>query len=158
MHPLTPSMFTVHQVDDNEMPTTDLATMACRAAIELDNTILGRGQRLETVKRLADQMSYLVARIKPTSPTSFTDPTAVVLMKRAVEDFAIGKAHPSTVDELAEIASTIQQSLRELLKEQQPSKDHLQKMRSFCLALSESASSYQHSIDELRQPHSYWSE
>jgi len=79
-------------------------------------------------------------------------------MKRAVEDFAVGKAHPSTVDELAEIASTIQQNLRELLKEQQPDKEHLRKMRSFCLALSESASSYQQSIDELRQPHSYWNE
>ena len=158
MPTLTPNIFTNYQTNDSEVPTTDLASMACRAAIELDNTILGRGQHFETVTRLADQMSYLVSRIKPTSSTSFTDPTAVVLMKRAVEDFAIGKVHPSTVDELAEIASTIQQSLRELLREQQPNKEHLQKMRSFCLALSESASSYQQSIDELRQPHSYWSE
>jgi hypothetical protein len=161
MPTLTPSMFTsqpANNSDSLEVPATDLAHLACRAAIELDNAILGRGQHLETVTQLAHQMSYLVERIKPASHSSFTDPTAVVLMKRAVEDFAVGVAHPSTVDELAEIATEIQKNLRELLKEQQPNKDHLQRMRSFCLALSESASSYQQSIDELRQPHSYWSE
>lgn len=154
----TPSMFTEDGVNGNEVAATDLATMACRAAVELDNTILGRGQHFETLTRLAEQMSFLVTRIKPNSSSSFTDPTAVVLMKRAVEDYAVGATPPSTVDELAVIVNAIQKNLQDLLQKQQPDKEHLKEMRSFCLSLSESASSYQQSIDELRQPHSYWSE
>jgi len=126
---------------------SDLRSIACRAAIELDNLILRRGNGLHGLGRLVSTIEESFTSIeKPASPDSLLNPTTAVVMNSAIRDsFA---AEPlKSIQELVERAKGIVGQLRRVLdapdafRTERP--DELTRMRTFCLALSKRASALQ---------------
>ena len=140
-------MYRTNIVQDAEAggASLDLASLACDAAIELDNLILGRSEALDAVHRLATTISEVLSSTAQTSAQiAWLDPTTVVVMKRAIDDSIAPKTPVTTVPELVQEANKIKKRLIGLegntssLK-LQDMKD-IEQMRAFCLALSKRAS------------------
>jgi hypothetical protein len=122
----------------------DLPTVACHAAIELDNLILDRPIGLSSVDRLRFLLSESIPPERdPNSPNWLRDPTAVVVVNRALGDEPSRKPI-STVGELVREAGELVAQLAELIRDPSAFRTsnaaELNKMRSFCLALSRRAS------------------
>lgn len=123
---------------------SDLPSLACQAAIELDNLVIGRPVQLEAVRRLAAHIS------PPISGASSPDLTTLMVIRHAIDD-GDGMCTPlSTVDQLRQEASKIGESLHNLLATDRHDPETLKKMRTFCLVLSRSASAYQQPIDDIK--------
>ena len=138
----------------------DLATVSCYAAGEVDNLILGRANGFSAVKRLMEMIhEALFVQRMGASPESLIDPMTAVAMNRALErsDPAL-KDSLSTVDQLIEQSEKVAQLLERVssdpneVKKKKPKE--LRRLRSLCVALSDSALAYEDPIDEV-QPHTF---
>lgn len=137
----------------------NLASLACEAAIEIDNLLLGRKQSLVAVVALIDAISSSVTKVeKPTRPNSLLDPTTAIALNRAIQATYSIQAL-KRLDELVREADRITGRLVKLVEtptqflKQHP--DELRRMKAFCLALSRSASALMHPIQDLQPEHPF---
>ena len=122
---------------------SDLASLACQAAIELDNLILDRPTAFESASRLVSAITESVPENSdPFSPNSLLDPTVVLIVNRAIGD-AIPGEPPTRVDDLVRCAARLMQELSDLIADPGRSRANrlpeLKQMRLLCLALSKCA-------------------
>jgi len=135
----------ISEVGEAEWPMeSDVPSLACQAAIELDNILLDRPCGTDSVCRLARIISRSIPDEQdPSSANWLLDPTAVVVVNRAIGDST--RRQPfSTVKELVREAGELVQRFHKLIDDSEGFKkknsDDLKKMRAFCLALSRRAS------------------
>jgi hypothetical protein len=138
----------------NAMPMfeADLSSLASKAAIEIDNLILGRGKKHESIKKLAKKLSESIqGTFRTTECKSLINPTAVTIMGRAINKGSIEKI--DSVDEIIiqaqQIADTMNKSTGTHDKKQ------LEEIRTFCVALSISAASHRLSTADQRPKHPF---
>lgn len=122
----------------------DLASLASRAAIELDNLMLKRPTSLEAAQRLAARLSE---RIPSTPASKIPDIATVVALRRALIETP-GFTEATTLDELVKNAAQV----TGLLSKAGPEVD-LKLLRTFCVALSREATAAQRSpFERPEQP------
>ncbi len=135
----------------------DLPFLASKAAVELDTALLGKPSLFENVKVLALRLCAATEKVQGTE-----DPgTLALLDSPTVEIFsrALGAAKAQRATTLAELISEAWTVANQLSKAttntENPDQAMLQTMRSFCVALSQSAASYQQSIHDREPRHPY---
>ncbi|NCO43497.1 MAG: hypothetical protein COZ06_12365 [Armatimonadetes bacterium CG_4_10_14_3_um_filter_66_18] len=134
---------------------SDLPSLACMAAIEFDNMLLGRGHQTDAIGQLAKVISESVGDTAGAGlPGSLPNPTTVAVMSKAMEGANLGDEAPRTVRDLAQQVFKVGKGLADV-EAQKQHREWLQTMRSFCVMLSRQASAYQRSSDEFRPPHPY---
>jgi hypothetical protein len=114
-----------------------LSFIASRAAIELDNLLLGLSDTLDAVQQLASRLKNSAEEVSGTSvKRNLMDPEAMCVFSQA---FAQTQGHSvSTVDELANEAWRIASDLHQAKSDAR--RQTLEALRSFCVALSRIAS------------------
>jgi hypothetical protein len=138
---------------------SDLASLACQAAIELDNLILDRPTTFDSVRRLIATIAESVPdSARAFSPSSLLDPTAVLVLNRAIGDAVPGVA-PNRVDELVRHAARMIQQLSDMIANPEHSRasrlSELKQMRLLCLAVSKHASAAIPSPEERIPDHPF---
>ncbi len=142
----------------DELLGEDLASLACNAAIELDNLILGRSPALDAVRKLSYRLTEELPNATDlASPKYLVDPSTVVVLSRVIRESSWA-AQPSEVQELTRTAGEIAQRL--LAVSDDPATESgdatgLQRLRSFCLVLSKRVASARGPAVETRPPHPY---
>jgi hypothetical protein len=135
----------------------DLATLACLAAIEVDNLIHNRRTNgLRAVRRLVIRLSdpQTLSRLTGPSPHRLFDPSIDVVKKRAFVASGRGKEiRVSNVDAMIEKLRRLSASSE--IPDQIP--DDLPEVKAFCLALSREAASYGSLIYAPQRQRSAWS-
>jgi hypothetical protein len=122
----------------------DMPSLACDAAIELDNLSRGRATELRAVEQLTERIRNSVMDFQDvTSPSSLFNPTAAVVMSGALSEFR--QTQPIRgLEELKGETEKVKVQLDELLKSPhafaQSFPDQVSQMRTFCVALSRRAS------------------
>ncbi|HUY32086.1 MAG TPA: hypothetical protein VMV69_04840 [Pirellulales bacterium] len=144
---------------DNCKMENDLPAVACHAAVELDNLVLDRPGGFVSVARLISLISESIPQEHdPASPNWLRDPTAVVVVNRALGDATPPKSI-STVDELVKEAGSLVQRFSELVRNptkfRQSNTNELNEMRAFCLALSRRASATKRSPHDRIPEHRF---
>lgn len=117
--------------------TRDLASVALKAATELDNLIRHQPTGLEGLRQFADQLSSRIVRDPGAGPASLFDPTTTIVLSRAVGD-ASGAAPQQVNDVTVAIRAWVKQ-MSELIHAVEQTQDiivPLTNLRSFCLAVS----------------------
>lgn len=121
----------------------DLAWVACQAATELDNLLLGKNVSISAVQGLTSALSASVAT-EPGSagPASLIDPTTTVVLTRALRDSQpvlkgrnledLVKVTVHLVDQLRRVVDPAGETATE-------HQDSLRVLRAFCVALSRHA-------------------
>lgn len=137
----------------------DLSSVACRAAIELDDLLIGRSEGVEAVRHLGSIISRSIPPEKDsTSPNWLLDPSAFVIVNRAIHNAQSEKAL-GTVEGLVREAGEIVQRFEQLARNPTQFKDsrnaEVAEMRAFCLALSRSASASKKSPIEWTPKHPF---
>ena len=129
----------------------DLATVACYAAGEVDDTILEREKDFKAVELLIEIINNLIVRNQSHSRKCIVDPRTAMVIGQALEH-SYPEESIDTVDELIIASRRIVNLLKQLVtnpqKIQKNKKSELKKLRGFCLALSDSALAYEKPIDE----------
>ena len=134
------------------MYEADLSGLASKAAIEIDNVILGLGKKQDAIRRLAKRLSQsLDETIKGTECRSLMNPTAVSIMGRAINKGATTKI--ASVEQIIVEAKQIADTLCKF--NSSSSKEQLEEIRTFCVALSMSAASHHVSIANVRPKHHF---
>ena len=139
-------MSTITDPEQNAISETlerDLPSLACRAAVELDNLGLGRSSGLESVRKLSLSLKKSLPEVADfASPSSLFDPTMAIVVNGAISDTK--QAEP--IRQMAELlgeTKNITDRLENLLQDPdefcRTSLDQVKELRSFCLALSKRA-------------------
>jgi hypothetical protein len=139
---------------------SDLSSLACHAAAELDNLLLGRSAELQAVERLAALLADRIEGVpEPASPNSMLDPTTAAVVKRAIGDSTTPATPLTTVHQLVQEAARIRKQLDRIIANPKNMKEaersELESMRSFCLALSERASAEEESPFDREPSHPF---
>jgi len=139
-------------------PEGDLATTACRAAIELDDLILERASSLDHVQALSSLLSPSSAPTPDSEePFHFISPTTVVVVHRAIDDTGVAGQRLDTVGELLKEAARIGDQLKVLaagpVTGMRPNGVDLAQMRAFCVALSRRAEAEDMPLEERFPAH-----
>lgn len=120
--------------------TPELATLASDAAIELDLLINGEETDLAAVKELASYLAKTSAET-PSTPTerrfSVDMATETILGRAFVQT---GADHNSIIENLLQKTREVASELNTAANTQHPVS--LERIRAFCLALSQSAAAY----------------
>ena len=140
-------MSLVHaQVAEESAPwgsENDLSSLACRAAIDLDNLIIGRGTNLNGLRRLATAISTALSPSGHAADALPLNPTAVVMMNRAIHDSNWSAEPLTSVEDLVKQAQQITDSLKHLAESVRPEENRADtnsvRLRIFCLSLSKLA-------------------
>lgn len=135
----------------------DLASLACNAAIELDNLLIGQRPPLLAVRKLA----YRLTKDLPIAPDAasgkfLVDPSTVVVMNRVIRESSwLGR--PSQVQELTQAAGKVAKQLLAVSSDPNALADtgSLEQLRTFCLTLSRRAAASRGSAMETRPPHPF---
>ena len=127
---------------------SDLALLASRAAVEVDDLLLGRPSTLDAVRRLADHLQSKLRLDKAPASMRLMDPTTVVMVRRAMN--ASGGA-VNTIDELVARANEMTAEVPSATGD----RGRLESARGFCVALSRIADSYGPSMDDGDEPHPF---
>lgn len=117
--------------------TRDLASVALKAATELDNLIRHQHTTLDGLRDFAEQLSSRVVRAGGAAPASLLDPTTTIVLGRAVGD-ASGSL-PQQVNDVTVATEKWIVQMSELIKAVEQAEDihpPLANLRSFCLAVS----------------------
>jgi len=131
---------------------TDLASLACHAAIELEGVVLGRATRFEAVEKLATALSG--AKIDSTGSVCLDflhDPSVSLAMHQAIVASSIASETLEEDDQLIEQTGKISAELANFVKRAEAgdkSFHEADKLKQFCLALSSGASLSQESVYE----------
>jgi hypothetical protein len=128
----------------------DLASLASRAAVELDHIVLGRVDRagdLSAVTRLATSLRDWSDVNQPAAPDSALNPTTAVVLHRALNEYTGHKA-PTQLQEILDKAAEVTERLTTVAK-QPASLDGMEviRLRTFCIDLSKQA------LAALRSPY-----
>jgi hypothetical protein len=132
---------------------TDLSTIACYAAGELDERRLGIKNNFRFISLLAERISDLFENVRQEhSAKSLFDPVAVVVMKRTFDSSNLSKINLVTVNDLVQQTSNIRKQLSKIV-ENPGNRDCMtgeeyQQLCNFCLVLSDQASLYEQSLDD----------
>lgn len=129
-----------------------LPTIACRAAIEIDNVLLNRLEKFKAVPQLVKTLEGIQ------SDLDIIDPGDAIVINRAISNTGIVATSLTTTNELKSHANNIRTRLKALFENSIVSdniKDELKQLRSFCIELSKSAASYTHSFDEMEPRHPF---
>jgi len=138
-----------------ELSEGDLALLASRAAVQIDDILLGRPPTRGPIEQLAD---HLTARLQTVAPscgaTQLVDPATVVVVERAMR--ATGSS-ARTLEELVQLARAIAETMRPGSEpaSTESRREGLVRARIFCVALSQAAMSSLPSIDEADITHPY---
>ncbi len=137
---------------------SDLASLACQAAIELDNLLLGGNGGREAVRRLADALSHIVASGgEAASPASLLKPATAVVLNRAFGERHV--AGLSSIDDLVKSAGDIAGQLRAVAANPEDpllaAPEQIRNMRATCLAVSRSAWASESSPYDRRPEHPF---
>jgi hypothetical protein len=122
-----------------------IATLACHAAIELDNIIEDQVDGVEAVRKLAAMMESgrLEQGVQTSFPKSLLDPMTELAMSQAINVSALLDKPLVSIDDLIvgsdQIAQWLNETAQDPLTFKRDRLEDLKKMRSFCLALSEGA-------------------
>ncbi len=155
---VTPSTF-LRLVDASLAPESDLASLASEAAIELDKLLLREGSNVTAVEQLASLLSRSSESggTNGEMPLLLAEPSAAVVIHRAIAD-ARGVSS-MTIADLVERAQEVARELDEVRREPESFResrhDELRRMRSFCLALSRTASGYRESVLDRSPDHPF---
>jgi len=133
---------------------SNLATVSCYAAGEVDDLILGQSKGFSALRHLLRMINEtLIGETTQASPESLIEPTTAVAMNRA-----LGRSNPAlrdnlkTVDQLLVESKRVAGSLREVIDDPHQAKRknprELENLRSLCIALSDSALACEEPIDE----------
>ena len=115
----------------------NLSFIASQAAIELDNLLLGTSKKLDAVHDLALRLKNSAEEISgSTTMRNLMDPQSIRVFSQAYTETQ-GES-VSTIDELANKAWRIAGDLDEAKAD--PQRQTLERLRSFCVALSRIAS------------------
>jgi hypothetical protein len=146
---------TLYQNETGETRVEELPSLASLAAIELDDLVIGRADiHLDAVRRLAKALASWVQSEGEGSAAVKLDPSRLFVINRAFEDSTVIERRPTTVDELVQITTDLTRSLENLTSEQRD-KHNLERLRSFCLALSRRAASLVYGREEREPRHPY---
>src|SRR5438132_6137233 len=89
----------------------DLETVACEAAIELDNLIRGRSQSAASIKKLAERLTKELPEASDLSSIKhLVDPSTVIVMSGAIRELP-GAGQPNVVQELTRATGKVAQRL-----------------------------------------------
>jgi hypothetical protein len=137
----------------------DLPSVACQAAIELDNLILGRGTSLPGIAELSNRLTEEVPNVPDlNSPLSLVDPSTVVALHGTLQEASITGPSDDIAD-LTRRAGEIVQRLKTVSDNPQAARSGdlagLRKLKEFCLILSRRAAAASGDPDEARPPHPY---
>lgn len=128
----------------------DLASLACRAASEIDDLIIGQTPTFVAVKRLSEILSKLTGT---SSPSSLVDPTTAVILNRAIGSANL-QVSKRSVDELLQETKRVTRILDGLAGEPDRFRTEriteLKDLLTICLSLSRQASAFRRSPDVLR--------
>jgi hypothetical protein len=135
--------------DTSVIARGDLGPIACRAAIELDNLLLGEGVTRVALQRLSKLLSSFIEAGDPPRPVLQEHPAALVVIKGAIGDARIAQQELATIDELLATARSLTERLVNVTDNADiVCKDELQQLKQFCLALSRSASRHGQSAED----------
>jgi hypothetical protein len=137
----------------------DLPSVACQAAIELDNLILGRTTDLPSVTELSNRLTEEVPDVPDlNSPLSLVDPSTVVALHGTLQEAPI-IAPSDDIGDLTRRAGEIVRRLRAVSADPQAARakdpEGLRKLKEFCLILSRRSAAATGDPDESRPPHPY---
>lgn len=129
----------------------DLPSLACFGAIEIDKIILNKVYDLKILKKLADKLLNSIKSHKVQSDTmSLLDPKSVIVMNQAIQDSYTRIPRLKTVDELIKQTRKITKKLNSIVSNPDSFKrekhEELKELRSFCIAISKHASSFERSL------------
>jgi len=122
----------------------DLPSLACHAAVELDNLILNKSKNLDAVLKLTEVISNLGLISNQGQQTNgqllaHLNPATAVAFNGAISDSKLAMSL-TTVQEIMKEADQITQRLKSLFDNPQKAGEEgieeTKKLRSFCLALS----------------------
>lgn len=132
---------------------SNLATVSCYAAGEVDDLILGQQKGFSALKHLLRMINEaLIGETTQASPESLIEPTTAVAMNRA-----LGRSNPAlrdnlrTVDQLLAESKRVAGSLKKVIDDPHQAREdlgELEDLRSLCIALSDSALACVEPIDE----------
>ena len=137
----------------------DLPSVACQAAIELDNLILGRTNELPSVRELSVRISEEVPEMSDlNSPLSLVNPSTIVALHGTLKESRI--TIPSDdIGELTRQAGEIVSRLNMISDDPQAARssdlEGLRKLKEFCLILSRQSAAASMNPVESRPPHPY---
>ena len=89
----------------------DLAWVACQAATELDNLLLGRSASIDAVRGLTRALSS--SAVTTTTPASLVDPTTTVVLTRALRE-SEPNLHGRTLEDLVKATVHLVEQLRQV--------------------------------------------
>ena len=134
-----------------------LPSLACRAAIELDNLLLGRLSVVKAIPLLAANLRELEGG----SP-SLLDPRAALIINRAISNVHMLDHPVATADQLITHAYEPRASdihldpdiTKESIMDEN-NVEEIKKLRSFCVELSKSAVAFYDFLDEMEPSHPF---
>jgi hypothetical protein len=146
----------MHNSQPTRISATDpnLAFLASRAAIQLDRMIQGKSTSNEAVRELAGQLKSATFHVAQEEPAALWDPSTVSLLRNAID--AKGTSPVTTIDELIGAATKIAQQL-ETTTDQSKNTTDIERLRSFCVGLSNSAIAHERSQIETSFEKPQWS-
>lgn len=128
----------------------DLSSLACMAAIELDHLVLKKPTDLHATSKLAGRLSDVLG---DPSSSRLQSPTAVLVVKRAIQDSNWSQEPLVNVEDLVREASKISRELEQVASTDAPS--DLVKVRLFCVVLSKLALASERSQTHARPDHPF---
>jgi len=130
----------------------ELPFLASKAAVELDNLILGKPGDSHAVMTLAQHLQSCVERVPGTEEyRSLMDPATIIVFTGAVAASGIPKVQ--TFVDLARVAWQIANDLQS----SDASCDTLRRLRTFCVNLAKIAVAQERSRLEMHSRHETWS-
>jgi hypothetical protein len=136
----------------------DLETVACEAAIELDNLIRGRPHGVASIKKLANRLANELPEASDLSSIKhLVDPSTVIVMSDAIRELPSAE-QPSAVQELTRAAGKVAHRLLAVSSDPEGSRGDLpslEQLRGFCLGLSKRAAAARGSATEAKPEHPY---
>lgn len=137
----------------------DLPSVACQAAIELDNLILGRASDLPGVAELSVRLSREVPEVPDlNSPLSLVDPSTVVALHGTIQELRLAAPSDDIIDltrQAGEIVLRLNKVSDDPTAARASDLDELRKLKEFCLILSRHSAAATGDPDESRPPHPY---
>jgi hypothetical protein len=133
-----------------------LATVACEAAIELDNLVRGRSESTGSIRKLADRLTKELPEASDLSSIKhLIDPSTVIVMSGAIREL-LCPGPMRGVQDLTRAAGKVAQRL--LLISGNPAGSRgdltsLEELRDFCLALSRRAAAARGAVTEAKPRH-----
>ena len=128
----------------------DLASIASRAAVELDHVVLGRSARAEglhAVTLLATALRDWSNVNQPAAPDSALNPTTAVVLHRALNEYTEHQA-PTQLQEILDKAAEVTELLRAVAEHPgSQNATEIIRLRTFCIDLSKQA------LAALRSPY-----